>query len=85
MGTMMQDMENRLHEAVASRDHKKIMQALGSIAQVKMGMAELADATGLPKASLYRNFRDQSNPKLESLLAILEALDLDMMIKPKQR
>lgn len=81
---MMQELEKKLSEAVASRDAGRIMQVLGSIAQKKGGMLELAETTGLSRGNLYRTFWDQANPKLEALLAILEALDLELKIEVKQ-
>lgn len=82
---MTQDIESRLSKAVASGDAGQIMMVLGSIAQVEMGMAELAESAGLSRANIYKIFRAHSNPRFKTLLTILDALDLEMEIRPRRR
>lgn len=82
---MTQDLENRLAKAVASREIGQIMQVLGSVAQTQMGMTELADVTGLSRGNIYKLFRPHSNPTFKTLLTILEVLDLEMEIRPRNR
>ncbi|WP_332888214.1 addiction module antidote protein [Trinickia dabaoshanensis] len=51
--------------------------ALGVVARAK-GMAQIAGQTGLSREQLYRSFSDQGNPTLKTMLAVLQALGLDL-------
>lgn len=41
-------------------------------------MAQIAGQTGLSREQLYRSFSDQGNPTLKTMLAVLQALGLDL-------
>lgn len=74
-----------LMKALNSKDAKCIMEAVGSLVQTKGGMTRFANLTGLPRVSLYRILGKQANPKLKTLLVILDALDLEVEIRPRRR
>ena len=54
-----------------------IAQALGVVAKAK-GMSELAKETGLSRQQLYRSFSTDGNPTLKTLLAVTQALGIDL-------
>lgn len=81
----MAEMIDGLMKALNSKDAKRIMQAVSSLVQTKGGMTRFANRTGLPRVSLYRNLGKQANPKLGTLLVILDALGLEMEIRPRRR
>ena len=46
------------------------------------GVAQLAEATGLNRETLYRTLSENGNPRLSSLGLIVEALGLRLSIEP---
>jgi probable addiction module antidote protein len=41
-------------------------------------MSQLANDTGLSREQLYRSFSEHGNPTLKTVLAVLDALDIDL-------
>jgi len=62
---------------------EEIAKAIGDIARSK-GMTEIARKTGLGRQALYNAFSDKGNPTLETLLAVLDALGLELTVQPKK-
>lgn len=56
-------------------DGRTIKEALNRIARTR-GMSELAKATGLTRAGLYRALSPEGDPKLTTILKIMKALEL---------
>jgi probable addiction module antidote protein len=67
-------------DAFETGDPAYIAHALGVVARSK-GMTELARETGLSREQLYRSFSEEGNPTLKSLLAVMNALGLDLTAK----
>ncbi|CAN7523673.1 putative addiction module antidote protein [Trinickia sp. LjRoot230] len=67
-------------EAFETNDVAYIAHALGVVARAK-GMAQIAAQTGLSREQLYRSFSDQGNPTLKTMLAVLNALSLELTNK----
>lgn len=67
-------------DAFETGDPAYITHALGVVARSK-GMSELARETGLSREQLYRSFSEQGNPTLKTMLAVMNALGLDMTAK----
>ena len=59
----------------APSDAAFIAKALGDIARAR-GMSEVAGASGLSRESLYKALSGERNPTLDTVLKVLEALDL---------
>lgn len=68
-------------DALATGDAAYIARALGVVARSK-GMTKIAAQTGLSREQLYRSFSDQGNPTLKSTLAVLNALGIQLTVKP---
>lgn len=66
-----------LSEALATGDARFIVHTLGVIARAR-GMTELARATGLGRSSLYKAVADDANPTIETLMKVLEGLQLSL-------
>lgn len=66
-----------LSEALASRHKGLILDTLGAIARAR-GMSELARSTGVNRQTLYAALGVDGNPTLETLLAIVGALGLEL-------
>ncbi len=56
-------------------DGKLIKEALNRIAKAR-GITDLAKATGMSRAGLYRALSDEGDPKLTTMLKIMKALHL---------
>lgn len=67
------DRREYLDAALEDGDSALIAAALGDIARSK-GMAKVARKAGLGRESLYKALSEHGNPKLDSLLKIVNAL-----------
>ncbi|MPX89701.1 addiction module antidote protein [Salinivibrio sp. VYel1] len=68
-----------LDEAVQTGDPAFIADALGVIARAK-GMADIAKQTGLSRETLYRTVSQKGNPNLKTLMAIVNALGVELRL-----
>ena len=69
-----------LEAAMEGNDARHIASALGDVARSK-GMTELAKKTGLGRQALYNALSENGNPTLETLIAVLGALGLEVTVK----
>ena len=69
-----------LEAAMEGNDPKHIASALGDVARSK-GMTELAKKAGLGRQALYSALSENGNPTLETLVAVLSALDLELTVQ----
>lgn len=71
-----------MSDALETGDAAYIAKAMGVVARAK-GMTELARETGLSREQLYRSFSEHGNPTLKTLLAVMNALGIEMTIRPQ--
>ena len=71
-----------LSEAFETGDDSLIAQALGAVARVK-GMKAVAEETGLNRENLYRSLSEGGRPELGTVMKVLDALDVQLVAKPK--
>jgi probable addiction module antidote protein len=71
-----------LSEAFETGDDQFIAQALGTVARAK-GMSGVAKDTGLSRESLYRSLSAEGRPELGTAMKVLDALDMQLVVKPK--
>ena len=71
-----------LEAAMEGNDPKHIASALGDVARSK-GMTELAKKAGLGRQALYSALSENGNPTLETLVAVLSALDLELTVQKR--
>ena len=71
-----------LEAAMEGNDPKHIARALGDVARSK-GMTEIAKKTGLGRQALYTALSENGNPTLETLMAVLGALGLELTVQKK--
>jgi probable addiction module antidote protein len=69
-----------LDAALEDGDPDLIRAALGDIARAK-GMAEIADATGLSRTSLYKALSQDGNPEFATVVRVLHALGLRIGVR----
>jgi probable addiction module antidote protein len=70
-------MADYLSEALETGRKDKILEAVGSVARAR-GMTLLARETGINRTVLYSSLKEDANPTLETLLAIINALGLKL-------
>lgn len=63
-------------------DPKHIASALGDVARSE-GMSEIARKTGLGRQALYKALSEDGNPTLETLLAVFNALGLELSVQKR--
>lgn len=71
-----------LEAAMEGNDAKHIASALGNIARSK-GMSEIARKAGLGRQALYKALSEDGNPRLETLVAVLGALGLELTVQKR--
>ena len=71
-----------LEAAMEGNDAKHIASALGDVARSK-GMSEIARKSGLGRQALYSALSENGNPTLETLVAVLGALGLELTIQKR--
>lgn len=71
-----------LEAAMEGNDPKHIASALGDIARSK-GMTQLAKQAGLGRQALYSALSENGNPTLETLIAVLGALGLELTVQKR--
>lgn len=64
-------------------DPALITLALGNIARSE-GMTEIAKATGLTRASLYKALSAEGNPEFATVLKVIQALGLKLTVAAQQ-
>jgi probable addiction module antidote protein len=63
-------------------DARHIASALGDVARSK-GMTEIARKSGLGRQALYNALSENGNPTLETLIAVLGALGLELTVQKR--
>jgi probable addiction module antidote protein len=63
--------------AFETGDPSYVSHALGMVARAK-GMSEIARTSGLSREHLYRSFSENGNPTLKSILAVMDALGVQL-------
>jgi probable addiction module antidote protein len=76
------DVAEYLAAAFETGELEDVTHALATIARAK-GMTETAKGAGLARGSLYKAIGDGANPTLSTLLAVLDALNVTLSVKPK--
>ncbi|MEJ2408500.1 MAG: putative addiction module antidote protein [Novosphingobium sp.] len=69
-----------LEAAMEGNDPRHIASALGDVARSN-GMSEIARKSGVGRQALYNAFSENGNPRLDTLMAVLNALGLQLTIR----
>lgn len=78
-----EDMIAYLDAALEDGDTSIIASVLGDIARAER-MAEIAAKTGLGRTSLYRALSPEGHPEFETILKVMDALDLQFHVTQKE-
>lgn len=71
-----------LEAAMEGNDPGQIAAALGNIAR-SQGMSEIARKAGLGRQALYKSLSEGGNPTLETLVAVLSVLGLELTVQKR--
>lgn len=71
-----------LEAAMEGNDPKHIASALGDVARSK-GMSDIARKAGVGRQALYAALSESGNPTLETLVAVLGALGLELTVQKR--
>ncbi len=71
-----------LEAAMEGNDPRHLASALGDVARSK-GMTKLAKKSGLGRQALYNALSENGNPTLETLVAVLGALGLELTVQKR--
>ncbi len=72
-----------LNAALEEGSQEVFLLALRDVANAR-GLTQLARETALNRENLYRMLSEKGNPRLFSLTAVLDALGLQIAVKPKR-
>lgn len=66
-----------LTQVLNDGDTNELLEAIGNIAKAK-GMSQIAKDTGLGRESLYKAFQAGAKPRLETVLKVLNSLNIKL-------
>ena len=75
-----------LNEAFETADSFFIARAIGDAARAQ-GMTKIAKKAGVPRAPLYRSLNGETEPKFDTIMCVLTALEIQLSAKrlPKDK
>jgi probable addiction module antidote protein len=76
------DIAAYLNAAIETGDEGVLLAALGHVVKAGEGMTALSRASGLSRESLYRALSEDGNPRLSSLLSVLNTMGLRLSVEP---
>lgn len=74
-----------LNAALQDSEPHVFLLALRDIAEAQGGMSWLADQADLNRESLYRTLSLRGNPRFFNLMAVLDAVGLELTINPRSK
>jgi probable addiction module antidote protein len=74
-----EDLAIAIEGALASTDHKAVVDLLGRIAKAR-GMSQVAKDTGLAREALYRALRADGNPEFATVLKVINSVGLRLTV-----
>ena len=72
-----------LKAALEENDPAFFMKAVGNVARAK-GMTSIAQETQLGRPSLYKTLSGERDPRIGTVMKVLDALGIQLTIAPKQ-
>jgi len=70
-----------LTSIIEDNDWELLLRAIGHIAKAK-GMTQIAKSTGLGRESLYKAFNSTTQPKFDTVMRVLAALNISLQLHP---
>jgi len=75
-------MAEYLSQVLEDGDNEEFLRAIGYIAKAK-GMAQIAKDTGLGRESLYKAFRPNAKPRFDTVMKVIDALNIRLNATPQ--
>ncbi len=75
-----EDVWEYIEAAFEDGDPALIAAALGDVARAR-GMTEIAREAGISREAMYKAFRPEGNPTLDTLARVVRALDLELAVR----
>lgn len=76
-----EDISAFLNAVLEFGDPALLPDALGAVARSR-GMSAVAEETGLGRESLYKSLSSNGNPRLSTLIKVLDVFDLRLQVAP---
>ncbi|QHI97167.1 putative addiction module antidote protein [Xylophilus rhododendri] len=70
-----------LSQILEDGDPAELVDALGDVARAT-GMSHIAELTGLGRESLYKTFKEGTQPRFDTVVKVLKAAGLQLTIVP---
>lgn len=74
---------NFISEAIEEHDPEYLKVALGDIVKA-YGVGDISEKSGLNRQTIYKMLSESGNPTHKNLVAILDAIGLELTVKPKK-
>ena len=75
-----EEINTYLAECFRDKDPQVFVSALGHLAK-HHGMSKVSKLTGLNRESLYKTFSGKVQPKWDTIVRVMRALNIDIMVK----
>jgi len=69
-----------LSQILEDGDLNELLVAIGDIARVK-GMTQIAKDTGLGRESLYKTFSENSKPRFDTIVKVLDSFGVKLQVR----
>ncbi len=79
-----EDIAEYLSQVLDEGDNDELIRAIGYIAKAK-GMAQIAQASGLGRESLYKALAPGAKPRFDTVLRVMHALGVTLHAQPVAR
>ena len=71
-----------LSQVLEEGDTQEFIRAIGYIAKAK-GMTQIAKESGLGRESLYKAFKIDAKPRFDTIIKVINALNIKLNAEPK--
>ncbi len=72
-----------LTSIIADNDWELLLRAIGNVAKAR-GMTKIAKDTGLGRESLYKAFNSSTQPKFDTVIRVLNAMNISIQFTSKE-
>ena len=72
-----------ISDAIAEHDPDYLKVALGDIVKA-YGVGHISEKSGIGRQTIYKMLSEKGNPTHKNLVAILDALGLELTVRPKE-
>ena len=70
--------------AIEENDPEYLQIALGNVIK-SLGVTDISNKTGLSRQTIYKMVSPKGNPSYKNVLLILEALNLEIVVRPRKK